>query len=828
MDERFANDYLPNHEIRDEDLPPTSEDRHDQIDDSVHEAFADEMHTLSKSAHAPPPLQSESDMSSLGSMNQKAWSAVTAESQLSHGAETLFKHLQSPDDDSSSRAPPAPPHNGSPMLGQRTPTQQERTPTADDTWSEITGNSGNVRYVESEADDEESAPDFANRRRTWRSTIAHAAYDSLLERHGAQEMQRQELIWEICESEQAFVRDMRSVLRTFVQPLRTQDRRWIPGVPNAVMRLFDWLDDIVQLHSQMFSALHAARSKQYPIVTYIAETLRPFVPRLELHQPFLARLDAVSRTIDDLVDNPHNDFGEFVRMQAQLPEWSGATLTSALRRPATHFTSYPSQFQVSFFSYGRDISSRSAQKLWQCTPRSHLDHLPTFSLYHSTDMIVRVMLEVCSREEEYERVKNVASRISGLPHNFVLARRERRLVAQGLLRRVHLSDQERGILEGEEPVAEESVEMPLCMPILSPQYHNARSWESPSSTSWLRPSPPAASPWHDSRPLSMVSSSSSFCSSFTSDMEEEHPRSKAHRNGTSALTSRNGKAKDALVYVFVFTDLVLLAHRTEARDEYEQDTWHLVEDVGMVRVLGVTDHSGKLDYEQLISLDVLPMPQEHAGVNVASKDCVACPVYLSLSERATPRLAPARLLEEAKQQWMQAFHKCFMFTLRSLAFPCHSGMDLAHGPTADYEMDTKMSVMSILSSGLPLPKSPSQLLDQHDRGRPPDAVEEEREERGWWAVRFRQVLREMQRQDLPFPAEQAQGDNAVAPMIKRSRSTTPGVDNRRRSVMTSRPLLLSATSSSIMLTPATPRKERANTSSNPATGRGSTSGPRRL
>ena len=71
------------------------------------------------------------------------------------------------------------------------------------------------------------------------------------------------------------------------------------------------------------------------------------------------------------------------------------------------------------------------------------------------------------------------------------------------------------------------------------------------------------------------------------------------------------------------------------------------------------------------------MPQEQGGVNVAAKECIASPVYLSLSERAAPRLAPARLLEEAKQQWMQAFHKCFLFTLRSLSFPCHAG-DVGH------------------------------------------------------------------------------------------------------------------------------------------------------
>lgn len=451
-------------------------------------------------------------------------------------------------------------------------------------------------------------------------------------------------------------------------------------------------------------------------------------------------------------------------------------------------------------------------------------------------MIVRAMLEVCSREEEYERLKDISTRISGLPYNFMLARRERRIVAQGLLRRVHLSDQERAILEGEEPGAEDPQEIPLCMPILSPQYRDMRGWDTPppATTSWLKSSSLSfGSSQQDTRPLSMLSSSS-FTSSIAMDMDDDHSRARTNRNAPSSnARSFKPKSKDSLVYVFVFTDLVLFTHRTEARDEYEKDSWYLVDDIGMSRVLGVTDQSGKVgmcksitfyreivyvapDYDQLLCLDVLPMPQEQGGVNVAPTDCMAYPVYLSLSERATVRSTPARLLEEAKQQWMQAFHKCFMFTLRSLSFPCQTGMDLAHGPTADYEMDTKMSVMSILSSGLPLPKSPSQLLDEFDKGRPSDATEEEREERGWWAVRFRQVLREMQRQDLQLPSQQPQVE---APHVsKRTRTTSgPVVDNRRRSVMASRPLLLSASSpSSILLTPATPRKEKSGGSPNPS------------
>jgi len=220
------------------------------------------------------------------------------------------------------------------------------------------------------------------------------------------------------------------------------------------------------------------------------------------------------------------------------------------------------------------------------------------------------------------------------------------------------------------------------------------------------------------------------------------------------------------------------------------------------------------------------MVQERGGINVSPMDCIPCPVFLTLCDRTSSRKIPPKTLDDAKLRWIEAFHKCFLFTLRSLSFPCHGDGDddLAHGPTADFEMDTKTSVMSILSVGLPMPKSPSQLIGEHQRGRPVDPTEEEREERGWWAVRFRQVLREIQRQEilLLLPEQPVALLNTVATAsLGRSQShllppalaatrmqSTPSIEthSRRRSILSSRPLLLSANIGTITLNSTSPAR----------------------
>lgn len=106
--------------------------------------------------------------------------------------------------------------------------------------------------------------------------------------------------------------------------------------------------------------------------------------------------------------------------------------------------------------------------------------------------------------------------------------------------------------------------------------------------------------------------------------------------------------------------------------------------------------------------------------------------------------------ETARAELLSVLQRCYAYTLRSLSFPTHAGHYLPHGPHVDLEHDTQQSVMAILNTGLPLPKSPSVQLNDMDRLRATgtgNGSDQEREERGWWTLRFQQVLKEMQRQD---------------------------------------------------------------------------------
>lgn len=204
--------------------------------------------------------------------------------------------------------------------------------------------------IPSTSQDVRDSPDSVSRQedRAWRSTLSQAAYCALLEQHGEVEMQRQQVIWELFRSEEIFVGHLHCVIRLFVQPLRVQkSRTWIAGVPLEVTRLFDWLEDIVNLHSHILDALHSARKSSHPMICRAAEMWEIFVPRLEVYQPYLVRLEEMAALIEQLMMDEDSDFGEFVNIQEGSPECQGWSLERFLIEPVNRLAQYPELFRVS-------------------------------------------------------------------------------------------------------------------------------------------------------------------------------------------------------------------------------------------------------------------------------------------------------------------------------------------------------------------------------------------------------------------------------------------------------------------------------------------------
>lgn len=562
-------------------------------------------------------------------------------------------------------------------------------------------------------------------RRTWLSTISSSAYHSLLDRYGEVEIKRQQIIWDLCETERAFVRRLRTFVRLFIRPLRMKDSvTWVAGVPPEVARLFDWLEDLINIHAQISSALRAIVSEQYPIVMRVAGRIRSFVSRLEVHQSYVVRLESTTLLIKRLTGESSSDFGEFIRIQQEQDECHGWSVEAFLVEPVNRLVDYPIHFK----------------RLLDVTPRDHPDHLATFSLLNCTETMIRVMREVKLQEEEYALVKERLGRISGLPTSVQLAHRSRRLLARGRLEHEYPRDRVRittngGTLrehESSDPAA--GVRQSRLISVIQSRAMRSDSIKTTSEST-------ASMTSHVSRDLSATSyppdyrKSASWIHPNALDSQYATPR-----NARQSLAPHEQPTQT--LYTLIFNDLVLLASpafdrndRRNSSQDAQTDSWTLLEGIGLSRILRVIEDSNQ------IVLDLLPVDPEN--VTTGGIPDSGQVIMLSLSIPPTSS-AGVRLdmpsLSRLRQNWISAFQECSEHTLRALSFPTQSGKLVAPTPGVGWDHDAQTSISAILASGLPLPKSPSTQLAEPST----DPAQQEREARGWWTLRFQQVLREMQ------------------------------------------------------------------------------------
>ena len=378
-----------------------------------------------------------------------------------------------------------------------------------------------------------------------------------------------------------------------------------------------------------------------------------------------------------------------------------------------------------------------AQRLLDATPQGHPDHLATFSLLHCTETVIRVMREVKLQEEEYELVKDRLGHIKGLPTSVQLAHRSRTLLARGRLERENPRGKTRAANTGGElhehgrshhAVGVRQSRLISVIQSRAVCSDSMRTTSESNASMGSRFSDDLQSKPYPSEFFRRSPSASSLARQDVWERQFTSPR-----NAHSTLETRA-----EILYTLVFNDLVLFAspvYDSNARHDREMsgDSWNLIEGIGISRVLKVIEDSSQ------IVLDLLPVDLE----NIATGRIPDSGQVITLTLSVPPVSSSGTQLDAADlstlcHNWVSAFQECAEYTLRALSFPTQSGKLAAPTPGQAWETGNNPQT-SVSTSGLP--KSPSaQIADQGA-----DPAEQEREARGWWGLRFQQVLREMQR-----------------------------------------------------------------------------------
>lgn len=295
--------------------------------------------------------------SDLSSVDGGSWQSGVGPDDFSRGAESLFKSLSVNAPSENARQ-----HRRRSRGGGRSPAEGEFSTNAPleytkDRGDRLAPHISETFSTPSVYDDDESldqielhSPPSNEEASALQSVMHPRVYNDLFTRHGRMEMRRQNVIFELSSSEAAFVRCLRSMVRRFILPLRQKDSKaWVDGVPESVSRLFDWLEDIVNLHVGLGEALVACGDlwKAGDIVNKMAETIRAFVPRFEVYQPYLMRVDHVRELLTEAVNNPEDQLGQFLKIREQESTRDGRSIVELLQEPARRLDTYSEFFRVS-------------------------------------------------------------------------------------------------------------------------------------------------------------------------------------------------------------------------------------------------------------------------------------------------------------------------------------------------------------------------------------------------------------------------------------------------------------------------------------------------
>lgn len=352
--------------------------------------------------------------------------------------------------------------------------------------------------------------------------------------------------------------------------------------------------------------------------------------------------------------------------------------------------------------------------------------MASVSLLLTANFIIKAMSEVKAQEDGYQIIKDLCTHIYGLHSTCaIFARRNRKLLLEGpVLRLTTLSN----------------IDPP------SNFVHSNNNWSSCAKY--------------------LVSSSRQ--SRLASNLESFGSLSQAKASERVNILARSPKNTDQdknlatiAMNVFIFNDVILFAQKIKKRSN-RLYRWQLDSHIGICRLLSVTalpDMSeGAVDIctttRRLFNcestdnfnvvLELLPTHPQVLAKNIILKDATVISVCFALSLK-TKTTSQQDL--RTPQMWLSALRKCEQSTISAVTAPVQLGDFVVGDGWTCAEDDLQHPSQAILTTGLPIPKSPSLQFVEANTGKDSEARQLEREERGWWFLRFRQVAQEMRRHD---------------------------------------------------------------------------------
>ncbi|EGG09184.1 uncharacterized protein MELLADRAFT_104509 [Melampsora larici-populina 98AG31] len=189
---------------------------------------------------------------------------------------------------------------------------------------------------------------------TWKEEVAKEDYLNLLSLYGPQEMKRQEVIYELMETERRYVSQVSKLMRLVYKSEEIEHESIFEVLPIEIKLIFEELKKILRIHEADVN-LSSLRSKS-KVKENVAKDWLKIINRFKVYETFLIKFEKSIQSIEELkkLDSDHRYWIGLKRIErletddlrfGQSEVFNGLSLTSFLLKPVQRLMKYPLFFK---------------------------------------------------------------------------------------------------------------------------------------------------------------------------------------------------------------------------------------------------------------------------------------------------------------------------------------------------------------------------------------------------------------------------------------------------------------------------------------------------
>ncbi|KAG9306045.1 hypothetical protein G9A89_020240 [Geosiphon pyriformis] len=230
----------------------------------------------------------------------------------------------------------------------------------------------------------------------WSETVD----EDLIQHLSSMEQNRQEVLFEIIQTESEYVRDLKLIEQVFIRPIKAAEAKYPHKniIPPNLNKVFNSISYFLFIHEVISNCLNERQEHQSPLVRSISDILLAYVWIFRAYAPYLIHYEEALSELNDCLRHK-TTLGKIVKKQQKVASCRNMPLTTYLLKPFQRLLQYPLLVRNLLKYTIREVGS---------------DYENLITLRTKLETVLRDIEEQKRAHENKERLRALEARIQGL------------------------------------------------------------------------------------------------------------------------------------------------------------------------------------------------------------------------------------------------------------------------------------------------------------------------------------------------------------------------------------------------------------------------------